>query len=390
MFRHLMALGAFFGLIYSKSKRKKCINYDTCREYYLSDDAVLVPVARNNIMGLNIKDNDFIRSVSGIVIDHTADYRPTYAILRYVQQLQRPATKFELAVLLGRIDEVKREEDILRRAQDFAAVLPRTAQEQVSFFFEGMRWVYPGGQHFSYASSQQPWFKFNSYLLYLEAFELLKFDSVAGGYTLTEYAQRLLTDEVPYQIADLDMLLQLVDDYSSSPRELNDLILYQRNPELLRLAKSDRTFIQKINMRSLHNPQYDSSGKRRRSRLIAELAKILADYKCQYEDRHIFRMENGKYYCEAHHIIGFSAEDGPDIVNNLVVLGPEAHMMLHHGCRDVREDVYLQLGRNGVLHMERFREMITVYHCLTQAQIEALYSKRVITARERQELLDLL
>ena len=172
--------------------------------------------------------------------------------------------------------------------------------------------------------------------------------------------------------------------------ELNDLILYQRNPELLRLAREDTTFIEKMNKRSLNNPIYDRSGKRQRNRLIAELAKIQADYKCQYAQRTIFKMPNGKYYCEAHHIIEFNAENGPDITNNLVVLGPEAHMLIHHACKDEKDDAFMQLRINGAIDVNRFKEMATVYNCLTAEHIEALGNKKAITSSEKEELLSLI
>lgn len=145
-----------------------------------------------------------------------------------------------------------------------------------------------------------------------------------------------------------------------------------------------------MNLRSINNPRYDRNGKKLRNRLIAELAKIQADYKCQYAQRHIFKTPTGKYYCEAHHIIEFSTEDGPDVTNNLVVLGPEAHMIIHHACQEESENVFYQLKVNGVLNIERFKEMITVYHCLTENQINILSNRKVITALEKQELLDML
>ena len=137
-----------------------------------------------------------------------------------------------------------------------------------------------------------------------------------------------------YLIADLEELLKTVDNYDAENKQLNDLILYQRNPELLRLAKEDTNFITKMNKRSIANPIYDTKGKTQRKCWIAELAKIQVDYICQYANRQVFKMPNGKYYCEAHHILEFSTENGSDITNNLVVLGSEAHMIIHHACKE--------------------------------------------------------
>ncbi len=390
MFRHLMALCAFFGFVKSLGKQQKVFNYDKCREYYLSEDELLVPIARNNLMILNIKDNDFIKALKGVEIDDSADYRPTYAILRYMHQIKRKVTKFELSVLLGRVDKLKTENEILERALKIGNILPARAQEQIPYFFANMKWKTGDGNLYSYARSQEPYFKFNAYLLFLEAFDLIEYDDINYSYSLTRYAEDLLADDVSYLIADLERLIAIVDDYSSDNSRLNDLILYQRNPELLRLAKEDPSFIEKMNKRSLNNPIFDKKGKKQRNRLIAELAKIQAEYKCQYAQRTIFKMPNGKYYCEAHHIIEFNAEDGPDITNNLVVLGPEAHMIIHHACKDEIDNAFMQLRVNGALDVSRFKEMITVYNCLTLEHIEVLGNKKVITINEKNELLALL
>ncbi|MCQ2740544.1 MAG: hypothetical protein MJ210_00270 [Alphaproteobacteria bacterium] len=390
MFRHLMSLCAFFGFVKSIGRQCKIYNYDKCKEYYLSDNEILMPVARNNLMILNAKDNDFIKSLRGINIDDTTDYRPTYAILRYMHQVNRPSTKFELSILLGRIDSLKTEATILERALKIGDILPKDEQTQIPYFFSNMNWKDVNNNLFSYAASQEPHFKFNNYLLFLEAFKLITYDEVNNNYTLTEYAESLLEDDISYLIADLERLIALVDNYAVDNSSLNDLILYQRNPELLRLAREDATFIEKMNKRSLNNPTYDRAGKRQRNRLIAELAKIQADYKCQYAQRTIFKMPNGKHYCEAHHIIEFNAENGPDITNNLVVLGPEAHMLIHHACKEEKDDAFMQLRINGAIDISRFKEMITVYNCLTVEQIEALGNKKAITSTEKVELLSLI
>lgn len=389
MFRHLMGLCAFFGFVTSISKHKKIFNYDKCKEYYIANDALLVPIARNNLILLNANDNDFINALKGITITKDTDYQPALAILRYIKEIRRPVTKFELSVLLGRIDKLKTQKQILERALEIGSVLPRTASEQQTEFFKAMNWINSNGTLFEYAASQQPYFKFNSFILLMQAFELIRVNPVSELITLTQYAEDILADDISYLIADLEKLLVAVDNYSGDNAQLNDLILYQRNPELLKLAKDDPNFIEKMNWRSIKNPTI-VDGKRTRNRLIAELAKIQADYKCQYANRHIFKMPNGKFYCEAHHIIEFSTEQGPDITLNLVVLGPEAHMIAHHACKEDKNNLYMQLAKNGALDISRFKDMITIYHCLTKDQLEILYNKHIITLNEKNELRALL
>jgi hypothetical protein len=125
MFRHLMSLCDFFGFVESISRNKKIYSYDKCREYYLSDSKILMPIARNNLIMLDVGKNNFMKSLSGITIDDKTMYRPAYAIIRYMSEMKRPVTRFELSILLGRIDELKQEKDILERAFAVGNILPK-------------------------------------------------------------------------------------------------------------------------------------------------------------------------------------------------------------------------------------------------------------------------
>jgi hypothetical protein len=389
MFRHLMGICSFFGMIKSLSKNKKCIRYDQCREYTLSSSEILMPVVRNNMISLSAETNDYIKSIKEIEITKKTKYRPAYAILKYMQMINRPVTAFEISVLFGRIDNLKIEGDILNRALEIGGILPATQQEQLTYFFNEMGWQDKNGQLFTYAASQAPHFKFQNFILYLQAFNLIEINNITNLIFLTQYAIDLLSDGISYLLADLELLLNKLDDGNESNRELNDLILYHRNPELLELAKSDDKFIQKVNERSINNPVV-IDGKKKRNKLVAELSKILADYKCQYAGKHIFKMPNGKYYCEAHHIIRFSDQDGPDITENMVVLGPEAHMIVHHACKEDVTNLYIQLIKNGAIKYEQFERMATIYHCLTKEHITILFDSCIITQLEKEKLLELV
>lgn len=389
MFRHLMGICSFFGMIKSISRNRKCIQYDQCREYTLSSPEILMPVVRNNMISLSAETNDYIKSIQGIEITEKTKYRPAYSILKYIQMINRPVTDFEISVLFGRIDKLKIEGDILSRALEIGAVLPTTQQEQITYFFNEMGWKDSNGHLFTYAASQAPHFKFQNFILYLQAFDLIETNTITKLISLTKYATDLLADGISYLLADLELLLNKLDDGKESNRELNDLILYHRNPELLELAKSDDKFIQKVNRRSIDNPIV-IDGKKKRNKLVAELSKIMAEYKCQYANKHIFKMPNGKYYCEAHHIIRFSDQDGPDITENMVVLGPEAHMIVHHACKEDVTDLYIQLIKNGAIKYEQFERMATVYHCLTEEHISILFDSRIITQIEKEQLLTLI
>ena len=66
-----------------------------------------------------------------------------------------------------------------------------------------MGWKFANGTHFSYAASQEPHFKFNSFLLFLNAFGLIEYNNVTETYTNTDYANKL--EPVHTKIASMIM-----------------------------------------------------------------------------------------------------------------------------------------------------------------------------------------
>ena len=389
MFRHLMELCELFDLIESIERRKKIINYNRCKQYFLSDHNTLVPIARNDILALNINNNSLINTLQGIEITPNSNYRPAFGILSYIKKIDRPVTKFEISILLGRIDDIKIEEGIISRALEVGKLLPSTQQEQINYFFKNMGWI-ENDRLYVYVNSQEPHFKFNVFIILLERFGLIKQDTINDTFVLTDYAQELIKDSSTIIVKDLEKLVEHIQNYTNDNSILNDLILYQRNVELLDAVKNHPEFVQSVNKRSLDNPIYDINHKKVRNKLIAELAKIQVDYVCQYTQKKPFKTPDGSYYCEAHHIIEFNRENGPDITNNLVVLGPDPHMRIHHGSKEVVSDVFTTLVRNGAITLNQFKEMITLYHCLDESHIYALYNKSAITEQDRDELLLLL
>ena len=65
-------------------------------------------------------------------------------------------------------------------------------------------------------------------------------------------------------------------------------------------------------------------------------------------------------------------------------------MLIHHACKDEKDDAFMQLRINGAIDVNRFKEMATVYNCLTAEHIEALGNKKAITSSEKAELLSLI
>ena len=333
MFRHLMGLCAFFDIISSLSRQKKTINFDSCRELVLSNDALLMPILRNNLLNININSNDYIKNLKGISVNSDADYKPAYSIIRFVKEIGRPATMFEISILLGRIDsKVQKEKDILLRAIKIAKNLPKNQDAQIKKFFGSLSWKNDQNVLFQYTPSQEPYFKFKTFLLYMEHFDLIEINSILNTVTLTKYSEELVSEKVPIELVELDSLLSKIDDDVESEKVLADIILRKRSYIITSAIKSDSELVTKMNKRSLRKFEYDKKGNRKRNKIIMVLAKIMADYTCEVTGQKTFKMPSGTYYVESHHIIEFSKEDGPDITDNILVLGPEKHKLLHYAC----------------------------------------------------------
>ncbi|HNU61892.1 MAG TPA: HNH endonuclease [Methanofastidiosum sp.] len=74
-----------------------------------------------------------------------------------------------------------------------------------------------------------------------------------------------------------------------------------------------------------------------RNSVVAELAKRLAEGKCQLCDKEApFKDELGNDYLEAHHIQWLS-KGGPDVIGNTVALCPNCHRKMH--IRNMDDDV---------------------------------------------------
>lgn len=134
MFRHYMAFFTFLGYFDVVSKNKRKVDLDGMEELILSPEDALLDLLRNRLLEVNINSNPFIKVETCIPIATNADYRPARAILKYCNELKRSATDFEIAVLLGRVDSVQNEKDILLRAIKIGSTLPATFDEQRNTF----------------------------------------------------------------------------------------------------------------------------------------------------------------------------------------------------------------------------------------------------------------
>lgn len=227
----------------------------------------------------------------------------------------------------------------------------------------------------------------------MAVFGLIEYDYMSrnAGHTivLTEYSKQIIKEDLPIEVLDLQELLAKIDDDSQDSNKLQDIILKKRTNTITKAIQSDGDLLIKFNKRNIRNPII-KDGKRKRNRIIAELAKIKANYLDEVTGKPTFMGLNGNGYVEAHHIIEFSTEQGPDITDNLLCLGPDSHSRIHHGAPVVVDDLYRTLQNNGVLSLERFKHICTEYRCLTKFHVNALFSKKLISSYDKEELLTLI
>ena len=390
MFRHIMELCEFFGLVYSLSKQKKIVSWYKCEQMLLAEEMDLIGLFRNYLINTNISTNTYIKNM--FEVPDSADYKPTISILNYINEISRPCTTFELAFLLGRIDCFYDNKSIFSRAISIGKILPDNIEEQKELIFREMKWVNSDGSIFEYKASQQPEFKFNVYFLCMEQLGLLTRDIEKQTLSLTDYSRELLSSSIPIEFTDLEKFAYSVTGTLNEDADNeveSDLIdsMFKYDEEFKSRVLEDTEFIIMLNKHSLSNPITNSQGKKVRNKLVAEAAKILSNYTDQVSDEHAFMDRKGNYYCEAHHVIEFSTEDGPDITDNLIVLNPNHHTCIHRGSFTEAKKLYDILKDKGVLSKERFLNMITMYNCLTKSHLRILLEKEILNNEEYEYLL---
>lgn len=389
MFRHYMALFTFFGYFrIGNLKSSRIADVDSLLELQLTGESILFDVLRGRLLDVNINNNPFI-SVMGLKIDNKADYRPCRAILRYCNEIKRKVTDFEISILLGRVDEVQNENEILSRALKIGKVLPATKEDQEKYFFGCMNWKNAAKEKYEYQPSQNPDFKFKTFLILMDTFNLINYNYTSRSSShmieLTEYSKEIIKQDIPMEVVDLQNLLNMIDDQSQDSNILADLILRKRTDTITKAIHEDGLLVEKLNKRNLHFPILKNN-KRVRSKLILEVAKIKANYLDEVTLKPSFEGKNGKNYVEAHHIIEFNGENGPDITDNLICLGPENHSLIHHGSTNAIDDFYNTCKSRGVLSFDRFKGFVVKYQCLTREHVKILRDKKIISKIDAEEL----
>jgi len=366
------------------------INYDVCEEF-LDLDSDEYESLRTKMLAMDIMDNScFIRlsNIKSKIANSTIfTYKPAVAILRYMDMINRPVSKFEIANLLAIITpDCRNESEILDNAIKIGKMLPSNINEHKNSFFDLMDWKDENGNYYNYAASQAPEFKFNTFVVFMKEYKFI-IQNADESFELTQESVNILHDVVPPEIVELEKYIEIAEkEYSD--KSLAEVILKGIKPSLLVTLASSDEFIKTMNKRSLSRPHYDGKGKKIRNRLITELSKIRANYTCQVSKKPTFTDVNGHNYVESHHIIEINGEDGPDIIDNLLVVSPLYHELMHHACKEDLSEFYMQLRMNNVVTINTFKGMIDNYNCLEEKHIKALLNKHLITKNEYFDLID--
>lgn len=396
MMRHYFEFFTFFEYFkIGRNRNYRVIDISAIQELIYSNEQLLIDVLRNRLLNLNIKNNPHIEMMQSIKIDENADYRPARSILRYCKAFSdRRVTDFELAILLGRVDNLQDENKILERAVNIGQLFHTSDRdEQKRFFFQQMGWKNSAGLQFDYVASQEPYFKFKVFLLIMESLDLIKYDWIGTNCTntivLTQTAKDLIIDDLPIEIVDLQNLLCRIDNDEEDLSSLSDAIIKSRTAAIDNAIKNNGTLVETLNKWNIRHPVIRNN-KRIRSKLIMEVAKIMADYKDETGGQ-TFTGSSGLGYVEAHHIIEFSTVNGPDITDNLICLNPQNHDLIHHASQKEVMSFYNKCKKINKISFERFKNIAVTYQCLTKEHVKFLVNKGIISnfdASQLDELID--
>lgn len=389
MFRHYMDYFLFFQLFSNSDfSKKKIVDTEALEEIILLPDNVVVDNFRNRLLNWNIKNNDFIKNTRGIELEPNADYRPAHAILKYLYEINRPATLFEISILFGRVGDIQNEEEIILKSLLINELLPETREEQIKFIFYKMGWS-SSEDLYEYSQSQNPDFKFKPFILFMNSLGMINFDNSTSTMVLTTYSEELMKEDIPIEVLDLQNLIARIDDETEDYNRLLDLILRKRTDTITEAIRSDGELVFKMNKRNIKYPII-KNGKRVRNRVITELAKIKANYTDEVSGGITFEGKNGMNYVEAHHIIEFNGEDGPDITDNLICLNPINHTLIHRGSASAVKDFYITSQTRGAITFDRFKDICVKYQCLTKDHVNILLAKGLVSKMDATELNNLI
>ena len=390
-FRHLVMIMRMWGLLDGDDEVGNKIDYDVCNEFIMLDKGEQEGL-RAKMIGMDIIDNPMFITLKFLLerIKNNSlfSYKPAISILKYMNSIHRAVSKFEVSNLFGIIvPDCNSSEELCRNALEIGKQMPDDITKHQNWFFDYMNWKHPDNNYFRYKNSQEPHFKFNSFMLFMKDLDLVE-EQPDESYVLSAYAKVILKEDVPVEIVELEKYIYTAEK-DHSDKKLSELILSNIKPSLLMQLASDESFIKAMNIRSMERARYGKDGKKQRNRLIAELAKIKANFICQIEpSKQTFKDKKGNNYVESHHILEFNGENGPDIIDNLIVISPFYHSLIHHGCDEELIALYDHIRKNNIITIDLFKKMQDDYKCLDENHILTLLRKNLISKIEYGNLLD--
>ena len=392
---HWMAVALFLGLIRNAGSKKIISEFTKEINNISSND--LITRIRDYVLEINTLDNDFLINLKTKDFYKDLDFKPAIAILNYLYKSQRECTKFELSIFFGHPDTSLNSEDkIVDAALEIGRKFPMAQKEQEQHYFNLRGWIDESGITYQYKSSQQSYFKFNYIFVVMEFVGLIIIDH--NQISLTDYSKSLLSKKQEKRSTKVKKMTGLIDEIDAKDSNEDIAIeLINNNPEYIsELFQRNPHFIEKSNLKASHQSgsvqsQSTSGIKFKRNKLIVEISKMQASYMCQGCNAPTFINNNNKNHVESHHIIEYNkTEEGPDVLQNLLVLCPNCHSKIHFSNPNITPLFYKELREKNIITLDQFKEIHTKFSMLKIKHIQILIDKEIINNIEKIELLDFI
>jgi len=163
-----------------------------------------------------------------------------------------------------------------------------------------------------------------------------------------------------------------------------------RLEKIERMMAQDNTFLGRMNHNAYHRSGRSAVSHHRkyiRNGLISVISKVNSNFMCRHCHNPTFIDKNtGKNYVLSHHMLEYNeTEDGPDVLENLIVLCPTCHDRIHHGTSQAVFELHTKLRRTNEINFEQFR-IIQQNHLLKRHHISLLKKRGIITQQEAERL----
>lgn len=405
-FRHWMELASFLDLLVNielGNDRSKRVLSNFTEEIFLIPIILITPLIRDKVLSLNTNSNSCLSNLDSYSNYQNLDYRPAYSILRYMHVLNRPCTRFELSIFFGRPNYLLTTEiAIINEAVSFGSTFPLNQNEQIDLYFRNRNWIDANGNIYSYANSQQPYFKFNSLFILMVSIGLVNYSDENGNFSvdptnylkLTNYSSGLFSNGAFPEAVELENLIAAIEN-ASEDNLITEKITKNRSVLIGSLISKDSSFIENINQKAAAKSGLEATTiqttKWKRDELIREVSKQKANFICQGCCTPTFLDNQDNNFVESHHILEYNTkEKGPDVLQNLLVLCPNCHSKIHFARIDIVENFYRNMRARNIITINQFAEIHTSLNLLKQLHIDVLLQKSIINENEAAVLTALI